>query len=84
MGVRSVPALSPKSIGFQVILFTILNVMTDFMARLLCVISKFESLFFCPYTDVMKCSSGSPLCKGQTRLEKYSRPILMQVSSIQN
>ncbi|XP_028166726.1 metallophosphoesterase 1 isoform X1 [Ostrinia furnacalis] len=29
-------------------------------------------------SDIMKCSSGSALCKGKTRLEKYSRPILMQ------
>lgn len=28
--------------------------------------------------DLLKCSSGSSLCKGKTKLERYSRPILMQ------
>ncbi|XP_022127911.2 metallophosphoesterase 1 isoform X1 [Pieris rapae] len=28
--------------------------------------------------DTLKCSSGSTLCKGKTRVAKYSRPILMQ------
>ncbi|CAH2067160.1 unnamed protein product, partial [Iphiclides podalirius] len=28
--------------------------------------------------DILKCSSGSPLCKSQTKLELYSRPIVMQ------
>ncbi|XP_026757271.1 metallophosphoesterase 1 homolog [Galleria mellonella] len=29
-------------------------------------------------SDILKCSSGSPLCKGKTKLKKYSRPIIMQ------
>ncbi|KAL4712885.1 hypothetical protein ACJJTC_011955 [Scirpophaga incertulas] len=29
-------------------------------------------------SNVFKCSSGSSLCKGKTKLEKYSRPIIMQ------
>ncbi|XP_047515089.1 metallophosphoesterase 1 homolog isoform X3 [Pieris napi] len=28
--------------------------------------------------DTLKCSSGSTLCKGKTKVAKYSRPILMQ------
>ncbi|GBP62193.1 Metallophosphoesterase 1 [Eumeta japonica] len=28
--------------------------------------------------DIFKCSSGSPLCRGRTKLEHYSRPIIMQ------
>ncbi|XP_063376811.1 metallophosphoesterase 1-like isoform X1 [Cydia fagiglandana] len=28
--------------------------------------------------DILKCSSGSKLCKGKKKLEKYSRPILIQ------
>ncbi|XP_041975326.1 metallophosphoesterase 1-like [Aricia agestis] len=29
-------------------------------------------------SDILKCSSGSPLCKSRIKLEQYSRPILMQ------
>lgn len=29
-------------------------------------------------SDILKCSSGSSLCKGNTKLQKYSRPIIMQ------
>lgn len=29
-------------------------------------------------SDVLKCSSGSALCKGKTKLDTYSRPIIMQ------
>ncbi|XP_045511762.1 metallophosphoesterase 1-like isoform X1 [Colias croceus] len=29
-------------------------------------------------SDVLKCSSGSALCKGKAKVPKYSRPILMQ------
>ncbi|XP_026326059.1 metallophosphoesterase 1-like isoform X3 [Hyposmocoma kahamanoa] len=28
--------------------------------------------------DILKCSNGSPLCKGDVRLENYTRPIIMQ------
>ncbi|XP_072936921.1 metallophosphoesterase 1-like isoform X2 [Epargyreus clarus] len=28
--------------------------------------------------DILKCSSGSKLCKGKTKLPRYSRPIIMQ------
>ncbi|RVE48804.1 hypothetical protein evm_006578 [Chilo suppressalis] len=29
-------------------------------------------------SDIFKCSTGSALCKGKTKLDKYSRPIIMQ------
>ncbi|XP_053606131.1 metallophosphoesterase 1-like [Plodia interpunctella] len=29
-------------------------------------------------SDMLRCSSGSSLCRSKTRLEKYSRPIIMQ------
>ncbi|CAB3230744.1 unnamed protein product [Arctia plantaginis] len=29
-------------------------------------------------SNILKCSSGSSLCKGNTKLQKYSRPIIMQ------
>ncbi|XP_045785927.1 metallophosphoesterase 1 [Maniola jurtina] len=29
-------------------------------------------------SDILKCSSGSALCKGKTKLQLYSRPIVMQ------
>ncbi|CAH0726081.1 unnamed protein product, partial [Brenthis ino] len=29
-------------------------------------------------SDLLKCSSGSPLCKGKSKLAQYSRPIVMQ------
>lgn len=29
-------------------------------------------------SNILRCSSGSSLCKGKTKLKKYSRPIIMQ------